>query len=140
MRRVIIYQDIPASGEMQIPLDSVVTASARELAAERGGFQLRNGSNRYSSSSGSRSGMSASSRRSPADYHDIALQGDPVNYRDPRGLFAIQICTEDSNYCYETEDLVRTAFFIPGSQSVRNRKHQNLPARPKSALNPNVRS
>jgi ribose 5-phosphate isomerase B len=36
MRRVIIYQDVPASGEMQIPVDSIVTASARELAAERG--------------------------------------------------------------------------------------------------------
>jgi ribose 5-phosphate isomerase B len=36
MRRVITYQDIPASGELQIPLDSIVTASAREVAAERG--------------------------------------------------------------------------------------------------------
>jgi ribose 5-phosphate isomerase B len=36
MRRVITYQDIPASGELQIPLDSIVTPSARDLAAERG--------------------------------------------------------------------------------------------------------
>jgi ribose 5-phosphate isomerase B len=36
MRRVITYQDIPASGELQVPLDAVITPSARDLAAERG--------------------------------------------------------------------------------------------------------
>jgi len=36
MRRVITYQDIPASGELQVPLDSVITPSARDVAAERG--------------------------------------------------------------------------------------------------------
>jgi ribose 5-phosphate isomerase B len=36
MRRVITYQDIPVSGELQIPLDSVITPSARDVAAERG--------------------------------------------------------------------------------------------------------
>ena len=35
-KRVITYQDIPLSGEMQIPLDSIVTPSARDLAIERG--------------------------------------------------------------------------------------------------------
>ena len=36
MRPVIICQDIPASGELQVPLDAVITASARDLAVERG--------------------------------------------------------------------------------------------------------
>ena len=36
MRRVITFQDIPASGELQVPLDSVITPSARDVAAERG--------------------------------------------------------------------------------------------------------
>lgn len=36
MRRVITYQDIPASGELQVPLDAVITPSARDVAAERG--------------------------------------------------------------------------------------------------------
>jgi len=36
MRRVIIEGDIPASGEMRIPVGSIVTASARERAAARG--------------------------------------------------------------------------------------------------------
>ena len=36
MRRVITYQDIPASGELRIPLESVITPSARDAAAERG--------------------------------------------------------------------------------------------------------
>jgi len=36
MKRVITYQDIPLSGELQAPLGSVVTPSARDLAAERG--------------------------------------------------------------------------------------------------------
>ena len=36
MRRVITYQDIPASGELQVPIGSVITPSARDAAAERG--------------------------------------------------------------------------------------------------------
>src|SRR5438094_6242683 len=36
MRRVITYQDIPASGELQIPLGAIITDSAREAAAARG--------------------------------------------------------------------------------------------------------
>ncbi len=36
MRRVIIAGDVPQSGELRIPVDAIVTASARELAAERG--------------------------------------------------------------------------------------------------------
>jgi len=36
MRRVITAQDIPASGELRIPVGSIVTASARETAAARG--------------------------------------------------------------------------------------------------------
>jgi len=36
MRRVITYQDIPPSGELQVPVGTVITPSARDLAAERG--------------------------------------------------------------------------------------------------------
>jgi ribose 5-phosphate isomerase B len=36
MKRVITAGDIPASGELRIPLDSIVTPSARETAASRG--------------------------------------------------------------------------------------------------------
>ena len=36
MKRVITAVDVPASGEMQIPLGSIVTPSAREVAAARG--------------------------------------------------------------------------------------------------------
>ena len=36
VRRVITYQDIPACGELQVPLDAVITPSAREVALERG--------------------------------------------------------------------------------------------------------
>ena len=36
MRHVITYQDIPLSGELQVPIGTVVTPSARDLAAERG--------------------------------------------------------------------------------------------------------
>jgi ribose 5-phosphate isomerase B len=36
MRRVIIAGDIPASGELRVPLDAIVTPSARETAAARG--------------------------------------------------------------------------------------------------------
>ncbi len=35
MRRVITYQDIPQAGELQLPIGTVITPSARELAAER---------------------------------------------------------------------------------------------------------
>ena len=36
MRRVITLQDIPESGRMQVPLGTIVTPSARDLAIERG--------------------------------------------------------------------------------------------------------
>ena len=36
MRHVITYQDIPLSGELQVPIGTVITPSARDLAAERG--------------------------------------------------------------------------------------------------------
>jgi ribose 5-phosphate isomerase B len=36
MRRVITYQDIPPSGELQVPIGTVITPSARDAAAERG--------------------------------------------------------------------------------------------------------
>jgi ribose 5-phosphate isomerase B len=36
MKRVITAQDVPASGELKVPIGSIVTASAREAAAERG--------------------------------------------------------------------------------------------------------
>jgi len=36
MRRVITAGDIPASGELRVPLDAIVTPSARETAAGRG--------------------------------------------------------------------------------------------------------
>jgi len=36
MRRVITFQDIPPSGELQVPIGTVVTPSAADVAAERG--------------------------------------------------------------------------------------------------------
>ncbi len=36
MKRVITAQDIPAGGEIRVPIGTIVTASARELAATRG--------------------------------------------------------------------------------------------------------
>lgn len=36
MKRVITAQDVPAAGDLRIPLGSIVTSSAREVAAERG--------------------------------------------------------------------------------------------------------
>src|SRR5215467_5789822 len=36
MRRVITYQDIPPSGELQVPAGTLITPSARDAAAERG--------------------------------------------------------------------------------------------------------
>jgi ribose 5-phosphate isomerase B len=36
MKRVITAQDVPAAGEVRIPIGSIVTASAREVAASRG--------------------------------------------------------------------------------------------------------
>jgi ribose 5-phosphate isomerase B len=36
MRSVITYQDIPLSGELQVPVGTVITPSARDAAAERG--------------------------------------------------------------------------------------------------------
>ncbi len=36
MRRVITAQDVPAGGDMAVPVGSIITASAREVAASRG--------------------------------------------------------------------------------------------------------
>jgi ribose 5-phosphate isomerase B len=36
MKRVITAQDVPAAGELRIPIGTLVTPSAREVAAERG--------------------------------------------------------------------------------------------------------
>lgn len=36
MRRVVIERDIPASGELKVPIGTIVTPSARDLARERG--------------------------------------------------------------------------------------------------------
>src|SRR5437867_10842666 len=36
MKRVITAQDVPASGELRVPIGAIVTASAREAAASRG--------------------------------------------------------------------------------------------------------
>jgi ribose 5-phosphate isomerase B len=36
MRRVVTYQDIPLTGELQVPIGAVITPSARDVAAERG--------------------------------------------------------------------------------------------------------
>ena len=36
MRRVLTYQDIPLTGELQAPIGTVITPSARDVAAERG--------------------------------------------------------------------------------------------------------
>ena len=36
MRRVITAQDVPAGGEIRVPIGTIVTASAREVAASRG--------------------------------------------------------------------------------------------------------
>ena len=36
MRLVITYQDIPQTGELQVPIGTVITPSARDVAAERG--------------------------------------------------------------------------------------------------------
>jgi ribose 5-phosphate isomerase B len=36
MRRVVTYQDIPLTGELQVPIGTVITPSARDLAVERG--------------------------------------------------------------------------------------------------------
>jgi len=36
MRQVITAQDVPASGELKVPIGTLVTPSARELAASRG--------------------------------------------------------------------------------------------------------
>jgi len=36
MKRVITAQDVPASGELQVPIGTLVTPSAREVAEERG--------------------------------------------------------------------------------------------------------
>jgi ribose 5-phosphate isomerase B len=36
MKRVITAQDVPASGEFRVAIGSIVTASAREVAADRG--------------------------------------------------------------------------------------------------------
>src|ERR1035438_4868796 len=36
MKRVITAQDLPESGELRVPIGTLVTPSAREVAAERG--------------------------------------------------------------------------------------------------------
>ena len=36
MRRVITVQDVPASGELRVPIGTIVTSSAREVAAANG--------------------------------------------------------------------------------------------------------
>jgi ribose 5-phosphate isomerase B len=36
MRRVITTEDIPAAGELRVPLDAIITPSARDVAAARG--------------------------------------------------------------------------------------------------------
>lgn len=36
MKRVITAQDVPASGEIRVPIGSIITASAHEVAASRG--------------------------------------------------------------------------------------------------------
>src|SRR5450755_1950804 len=36
MKRVITAQDVPASGELRVPVGTIVTSSAREVAAGRG--------------------------------------------------------------------------------------------------------
>jgi hypothetical protein len=36
MKRVITAQDVPAAGEIRVPIGTIVTASAREVAASRG--------------------------------------------------------------------------------------------------------
>jgi ribose 5-phosphate isomerase B len=36
MKRVVTAQDVPGSGELQVPMGALVTPSAREVAAERG--------------------------------------------------------------------------------------------------------
>jgi ribose 5-phosphate isomerase B len=36
MKRVITAQDVPAAGEIRVPIGTIVTASAREVAAARG--------------------------------------------------------------------------------------------------------
>jgi ribose 5-phosphate isomerase B len=36
MRRVITAEDVPPSGDWRIPIDAIVTPSAREVAAARG--------------------------------------------------------------------------------------------------------
>ena len=36
MKQVITAQDVPASGELRVPVGTIVTSSAREVAAGRG--------------------------------------------------------------------------------------------------------
>jgi ribose 5-phosphate isomerase B len=36
MKQVVTAQDVPASGELRVPVGTIVTSSAREVAAERG--------------------------------------------------------------------------------------------------------
>jgi hypothetical protein len=36
MKRVITAQDVPAGGELRVPVGTIVTSSAREVAAVRG--------------------------------------------------------------------------------------------------------
>ena len=36
MKRVITAQDVPEGGDLRVPIGSLITPSAREVAAERG--------------------------------------------------------------------------------------------------------
>jgi hypothetical protein len=36
MKRVITLQDVPAGGELRVPIGTIITPSAREAAAARG--------------------------------------------------------------------------------------------------------
>jgi ribose 5-phosphate isomerase B len=102
MRLVITYQDIPLSGELQIPQGTVITPSARDAAAERGvrivvlpadqihslappdktvaigsdhgGFQMKEQLKPVLASLGLSIRDIGVSEEKPADYPDIALQ------------------------------------------------------------------
>jgi len=102
MRLVITYQDIPPTGELQVPTGTVITPSARDAAAERGvkivvlpadqihslatpdktiaigadhgGFQMKEQLKPILSSLGLSIRDVGVAEEKPADYPDIALQ------------------------------------------------------------------
>src|ERR1017187_3016012 len=43
MKRVITVQDVPGGGELRVPVGTIITPSAREVAAARGGVLTRIG-------------------------------------------------------------------------------------------------